>query len=55
MDRKDAVIVIDRFSVEDSGEHSMSQSKSSQIRSAPGKSCRGLGTSDVTVLGRYDK
>ena len=31
----DAVSVIDRFSVEDSGEHSMSQSssKSAQIRS----------------------
>ncbi|KAL5499603.1 hypothetical protein EMCRGX_G011054 [Ephydatia muelleri] len=39
MDRMDAVRVIDRFSVEDSGEHSMSQSssKSTQMRSVPGK------------------
>ncbi|KAL5499607.1 hypothetical protein EMCRGX_G011058 [Ephydatia muelleri] len=37
MDRMDAVRVIDRFSVEDSGEHSMSQSssKSTQMRSVP--------------------
>eukprot|EP00731_Ephydatia_muelleri_P012374 Em0006g1268a len=39
MDRMDAVRVIDRFSVEDSGEHSLSQSssKSTQMRSVPGK------------------
>eukprot|EP00731_Ephydatia_muelleri_P012361 Em0006g1255a len=41
MDRMDAVRVIDRFSVEDSGEHSMSQSssKSTQMRSVPGIVC----------------